>query len=161
MQTVETLKKHRASLEILSEEQRLGEREGEEDAEASKRSATISIVASLFLSSSFFRCCQLSLCSPDGVAYFKTRRAKKSFAITQPDLRRGLSRARGRVQLRCHVRTRDDESRGRWKSSTGWIVRLFLGFPIALHIRLLSTVKQYSVPFVNFLQLFLFFFFFI
>lgn len=32
----------------------------------------------------FFR--QLSLCSPRGVTYFKTRRAKKSSAITQPPI---------------------------------------------------------------------------
>lgn len=56
----------------------------------------------------FFR--QLSLCSPRGVTYFKTRRAKKSSAITQPPIHAAFHEPKRLI----HAATCDDESNGGW-----------------------------------------------
>lgn len=90
----------------------------------------------------FFRCCQLSLCSPGGVAYFKTRRAKKSVCdySTRSDAAFHELVAAYSYAATCERAMMNPEDAG--NPQPGWIVRLFLGFPIALHIRVPSTVES-------------------
>ena len=153
MQTTKRVKKHRAPLKIFSENRD----SANERTKRMRRHRTIGndLDRSLAFFLSFFSFFVVAsfLCARPVALPISKPVARKNRLRLLNSIRRGLSRARGRVQPRCHVRTRDDESSGRWKSSTGWIVRLFPGFPIMLHIRAIASSPTFSNFFLFVLQI--------